>query len=71
MEKLRELLGNRYADFDKLNSLEKTTYVLGSELWEYDFDDLLSLMKECVVGVWDARKQNCTVMTHALVNFRP
>ena len=37
MEKLRELLGNRYAEFDKLN---KTAYVLGSELWEYDFDDL-------------------------------
>ena len=37
MEKLRELLGNRYAEFDKPN---KTAYVLGSELWEYDFDDL-------------------------------
>ena len=35
MEKLRELLGNRYTDFDKLNrSIEKTAYVLGSELWE-------------------------------------
>ena len=32
---LQELLGNRYADFDKL-SIEKTAYVLGSELWEYD-----------------------------------
>ena len=56
VEKLRELLGNRYAEFDKLNSKEKTAYVLGSELWEYDFDDLLSLVKEHVVGVWDARK---------------
>ena len=55
-EKLRELLGNSYADFD-LNSIEKKAYVLGSELWEYDFDDLLSLVKEYVVGVWDARKQ--------------
>ena len=57
MEKLWELLGNRYAEFDKLNSIEKTAYILGSELWEYDFDDLLSLVKEYVVGVWDARKQ--------------
>ena len=57
VEKLRELLGNRYAEFDKLNSIEKTAYILGSELWEYDFDDLLSLVKEYVVGVWDARKQ--------------
>ena len=30
--------------FDKLNSIEKTAYVLGGELWEYDFDDLLSLL---------------------------
>ena len=43
--------------FDKLSSIENTVYVLGSELWEYDFDDLLSLVKEYVVGVWDARKQ--------------
>ena len=48
---------DRYADFDKLNSIEKTAYVLGSELWEYNFDDLLRLVKEYVVGVWDVRKQ--------------
>ena len=68
MEKLRELLGHRYADFDKLNIIEKTAYVSGSELWEYDFDDLLSLVKEYVVGVWDARKQK---LYGALVNFSP
>ena len=51
VEKLRELLGNGYAEFDKLNSIEKTAYVLGSELWKYD-----SLVKEYVVGVWDACK---------------
>ena len=39
-------------------SIEKTAYVLGTELWKYGFDDLLSLVKEYVVGVWDARKQN-------------
>ena len=48
-----KLLGNRYADFDKLNSIQKRAYVLGSELWEYDFNDLLSLVKEYVVGVWE------------------
>ena len=57
MEKLRELLGSKFAEFDKLTSIEKTAYVLGSELWEYDFEDLLSLVKEYVVGVWVARKQ--------------
>ena len=56
MEKLRELLGNEYAEFDKLNSIEKTACVLGSELWECNFDDLLSSVKEYVVGVWDAHK---------------
>ena len=57
LEKLRELIGNTYVNFNKLNSIKKTTYVLRSELWEYNFDDLLSLVKEYVVGVWDARKQ--------------
>ena len=28
-----KLLGDRYADFQLLNSVEKTSYVLGSELW--------------------------------------
>ena len=51
MEKLWELLGDSYVNFDKLNSIEKTAYVLGSELC-----DLLSLVKE-YVDVWD-RKQN-------------
>ena len=41
----------------KLQELKKITYVLGSEFWEYDFDDLLSLVKEYAVGVWDALKQ--------------
>ena len=72
VEKLWELLGNRYAEFDKLNSIVKTAYVLGSELWEYDFDNLLSLVKKYVVGVWDACKQKyCMVMTRVPVNFSP
>ena len=44
VEKIKELLGNGYAELDKLNSIEKTAYVLGCELWEYDFDDLLRIM---------------------------
>ena len=47
---------NRYANFDKLNSIDKTVYVLGSELWEYDFA-LLSFVQEYVLSVWDAHKQ--------------
>ena len=30
MVKLQELLGDRYADFEPLNSIEKTSYVLES-----------------------------------------
>ena len=40
-----------YIDFDWLNYLEKTSYVLGSELWEDDFSSLLS-----IVMVWESRK---------------
>ena len=40
---VEKLLEDRHVNFDKLNSIEKTAYVLGSKLWEYDFDHLLSL----------------------------
>jgi hypothetical protein len=56
LEKLQELLGDKYIDFDSLNYLEKTSYVLGSELWEDDFSSLLSIVKEFIVDVWESRK---------------
>ena len=43
--KLEELLEDRYADFEALNSVEKTSYVLGSELWEQNFKSLLRLVR--------------------------
>ena len=46
--------------------LNKTSYVLGSELWE---QNLLSLVREFVVNQWEVRKQNYMPMTHALINF--
>ena len=55
--KLEELLGDRYADFEALNSVEKMSYVLGSELWEQNFKSLLRLVKEFIVNVWEVRKQ--------------
>ena len=54
LKKLQELLGDKYIDFDSLNYLEKTSYVLGSELWEDDFSSLFS--KEFIVDVWESRK---------------
>ena len=51
-EKLQELLGDSYADFDLLSNVEKTSYVLGSEHWEKNFKSLLFLVKEYIVDVW-------------------
>ena len=73
-EALKQLLGARYAEFETLSAVEKTSYVLGSNNWEYDsnnweYDSLLHLVKEFIVAVWEVWKQNYTVMTHAQVNF--
>ena len=56
-EKLQELLGDSYGDFDLLTNVEKTSYVLVSEHWEKNFKSLLFLVKEYVVDVWEVRKQ--------------
>ena len=55
-EKLQELLGDSYADFDLLSNVKKMSYVLGSEHWE-NFKSLLFLGKEYIVDVWEVRKQ--------------
>ena len=36
--------------------MEKSSYVLGSELWESKFDELLSLVKEYIIDVWEIGK---------------
>ena len=36
--------------------MDKSSYVLGSELWESKFDGLLSLVKEYIIDVWEIRK---------------
>ena len=51
-EKLQELLGDSYTNFDLLSNVEKTSYVLGSEHWEKNFKSLLFLVKEYIVDVW-------------------
>ena len=43
MKKLQE---DDYDDFESLDNVEKTPYVLGSDMWESKFDGLLSLVKE-------------------------
>ena len=56
MKKLQELLEDDYEDFESLDNVEKSSYVLGSELWENKFDGLLALVKEYIVDVWEIRK---------------
>ena len=56
MKKLQELLEDDYKDFESLENVEKSSYVLGSELWESKFDGLLALVKEYIVDVWEIRK---------------
>ena len=57
MKKLQELLEDDYEDFESLENVEKSSYVLGSELWESKFDGLLALVKEYIVEMWEIRKQ--------------
>ena len=50
------ILEDEYEDFESLDKVEKSSYVLGSELWESKFDGLLSLVKEYIIDVWEIRK---------------
>ena len=61
---LKELIGD---SFEQLSDIDKTVYVLGSELWEENFEEMLGLVKEFIIDVWEARKQNSMVRMHALV----
>ena len=56
IKKFQELLEDEYEDFKSLDKVEKSSYVLGSELWESKFDGLLSLVKEYIIDVWEIRK---------------
>ena len=53
---LQELLGDRFEHFQSLDSFEKASFVLGSELWEDDFSSMLDLVKDYIVDVWELRK---------------
>ena len=57
LKKLKILLGDRYVEFAALSNIEKTAIVLGSELWEEDFNALLQLDKKFIVKLWEHRKQ--------------
>ena len=56
MCKLQKVLGDRFEHFESLDSFEKASFVLGSELWEDDFSSMLDLVKDYIVDVWELRK---------------
>ena len=68
IHKLQELLEDEYEDFESLDKVEKSSYVLGSELWESMFDGLLSLVKEYIINVWKIRKHKLYDQ-HPVYNF--
>ena len=40
--------------------MEKSSYVLGSELWEIKFNGLLALVEEYIVEIWEIQKHKLT-----------
>ena len=56
MEELSHLIGSKFSQFLSLDSVEKTSFIMGNELWEENFSALLSLVKRFIVDVWEARK---------------
>ena len=53
--KFKELISDSFEQLSDI--IDKTAYVLGSELWEENFEDTLRLVKEFIVDVLEVRKQ--------------
>ena len=58
MKKLQELLEDDYEDFESLENVDTSSYVLGRELWESNFDGLLGLVKEYFVELMCRKYEN-------------
>ena len=52
--KLKASLGGSYARFEAMSSLDKSSFVLGNELWEEHFESLLALVKVYIIDIWEA-----------------
>ena len=68
MLKLQEKLGNGFERFDALDSLGKSSFILGSELWEEHYDSLLRIM---LSTSGRHGKLNYMVMTHPSLSLQP
>ena len=53
--KLKASLGGSYARFEAMSSLDKSSFVLGNELWEEHFESLLALVKAYIIDIWEER----------------
>ena len=51
IKKLQELF-----HFESLDKVEKSSFVLGSGQWDSKLDELLSLVKEYIMDMWEIRK---------------
>ena len=51
--KLKASLGGSYAHFEAMSSLDKSSFVLGNELWEEHFESLLALVKAYIIDIWE------------------
>ena len=54
--KLKASLGGSYARFETMSSLDKSSFLLGNELWEEHFESLLALVKAYIIDIWEERK---------------
>ena len=48
-----------------MSSLDKSSFVLGNELWEEHFESLLALVKAYIIDIWEERKSTAMLNVHA------
>ena len=53
---LQEKLGNEFEHFYSLDSLGKSSFILGSELWKDHFDSLLALVEDYIINISETHK---------------
>ena len=55
--KLQASLGGSYACFEAMSSLDKSSFIIGNELWEESLLALvLALVKAYIIDIWAERK---------------
>ena len=68
MLKLKASLGGSYARFEAMSSLDKSSFILGNELWEEHFESLLALVKAYIINIWENENLSYMVMLSVLNN---